>query len=51
MRLHTGSGGDSGLVEVVIAVVVMALLCFAVKYVWQGVVWALEQYIQLLRVQ
>lgn len=36
--------------DIIVAVIVMVILFFLFKYIWQGVTWAFGQYVDLLRV-
>lgn len=44
-------GNNSGPMEMIIAIIVIVALFFLFRYVWHGIVWAFNQYVDLLRVK
>lgn len=50
MSNNAGHGGIDHLDSILTIIILIALACVA-KYAWQGLVWAFNQYVELLKVK
>ncbi len=47
---NTNSGGGINIVEIVLGIVIIVALVFLFKYIWQGLTWLFNEYVDLLHV-
>lgn len=51
MDENAASGKGGCITEIIVTIIIIVILFFLFKYIWQGVTWAFNQYVDLLRVK
>lgn len=51
MSDNTVQNGGNSFMELIVTIIVIIALVFLFKYIWHGMIWAFDQYVDLIKVK